>query len=280
MRMREINIRNKEFIDLLNKLEVTITDWVENRSDKLMELFHIHQNQQCPEARERDDKVRMDHPGGASELYAAHDLYPPCGREMLDLMIEKTKQHGPHSELTNGFPSRENLVAYRSIESQTWYDETKEPLEAAIKDISYKYLGGGSLALAAFYPPGGYIGWHHNGNAPGYNILLHYNFGGTGNFYTFDNNEIIAYPDKPNEWVCRAGDFVIAHNDSRIDELKQRGHRDFGSSMKGVLPRVAEDVEGMSWHSAENPDTWRFTLSTVINDFDIREDLLDEIETP
>jgi len=45
-----------------------------------------------------------------------------------------------------------------------------------------EFLGCPTNALAMYYPPGGFLGWHHNGNAPGYNVLFTYNQTGDGKF--------------------------------------------------------------------------------------------------
>lgn len=68
------------------------------------------------------------------------------------------------------------------------------------------FLGSHENALVAYYPNNGYIGWHHNGNAPGYNILMSYSTDGNGYFkyYDRDNNKVVYMNDKPG-WNLKVG---------------------------------------------------------------------------
>jgi hypothetical protein len=67
-------------------------------------------------------------------------------------------------------------------------------------------LGGEAGALTALYPENGYIGWHHNGNAPGYNILFSYSTDGKGKFqyYDYETESIIPLYDSPG-WNVKVG---------------------------------------------------------------------------
>lgn len=58
-----------------------------------------------------------------------------------------------------------------------------------IKNVNRRllsFVGSPQNALFMYYPPNGYIGWHHNGNAPGYNILLTYSTDGNGYFESYN----------------------------------------------------------------------------------------------
>lgn len=68
------------------------------------------------------------------------------------------------------------------------------------------FLGSYVNALTMAYPDKGYIGWHHNGNASGYNILMTYSQDGDGCFKYFDrkNNQIITLKDEPG-WTVKVG---------------------------------------------------------------------------
>jgi hypothetical protein len=69
-----------------------------------------------------------------------------------------------------------------------------------------KYLGVQRNALIMSYPDNGYIGWHHNGNAPGHNILFSYSQDGDGGFYYWDYElkKIVELKDKPG-WNVKVG---------------------------------------------------------------------------
>jgi len=67
-------------------------------------------------------------------------------------------------------------------------------------------LGAPQNALCVLYPDDGYIGWHHNGNAPGYNILFSYSQDGDGYFKYYDRekDEVIYMQDNPG-WNVKCG---------------------------------------------------------------------------
>lgn len=77
------------------------------------------------------------------------------------------------------------------------------------------FLGTPNNALVMAYPDNGYIGWHHNGNAPGYNILMTYSQDGDGFFKYWDTEkkEIVTMPDKIG-WSVKVGYYP--------DQMKER----------------------------------------------------------
>lgn len=83
--------------------------------------------------------------------------------------------------------------------------EVIDPIEAHVKKIG-KFLGTHQNALTMIYPDNGYIGWHHNGNAPGYNILISYSQDGDGDFryYNKKDDKIVVINDKPG-WFVKVG---------------------------------------------------------------------------
>mgnify|MGYP003630325474 CR=1 FL=1 len=207
----------------------------------------------------------------------------PCGKEYLnyqmDLMRRVREGKGPvdikrdpgFRHAIGGYPNKEPFTSLINLEGLP--DYPKNGLREAINELAYKFLGGHSIALAAFYPPNSYIPWHHNGNAPGYNMLMHYSWGGNGAFYSYADGEIIEYPDKDREWSVRSGRFLNTGTD---DERNKRDQDQFHRPMQ-TTP-VVEDVEKASWHCAQTYD-WRFTLSTIINYEDIWLDVIDELES-
>jgi hypothetical protein len=63
-------------------------------------------------------------------------------------------------------------------------------------------------ALMMYYPPGGFIDWHTNANAYGYNALLTYSKTGQGAFFYQHphTKEIVTLQDKPG-WSLKLGSF-------------------------------------------------------------------------
>jgi len=68
------------------------------------------------------------------------------------------------------------------------------------------YIGSDLNTLCMFYPSNGYLGWHHNGNAAGYTLVLTYSVDGDGYFkyYNQHTNEYNVLQDSPG-WNFRFG---------------------------------------------------------------------------
>lgn len=105
-------------------------------------------------------------------------------------------------------------------------------------------------ALAVLYPPGGFISWHNNHNAPGYNLIFTYAETDTGFFEYYDSStkQIVKLYDTPGEWTCKAGYFA---------------------SMR-------EPIEKKVYHSASSPDDDRMTISYVFSQGEMANGLHDE----
>lgn len=122
------------------------------------------------------------------------------------------------------------------------------PVLNKLDDELILFLGARNNALKMYYPPKGFIGWHNNGNAPGYNIIITYSSEGDGAFYTYDksNDKIIEQKDKKG-WFIKVGYF---------------GHY--------------KEPEKLCWHAAKT-DCDRLTLSYIIYDKNLWENMVDEI---
>lgn len=72
------------------------------------------------------------------------------------------------------------------------------------------FIGSRNSALKMYYPPGGYIGWHNNANAPGYNILFTYSETGEGDFRYIhpQTQELMILPDRKG-WSCKVGYYDV-----------------------------------------------------------------------
>jgi hypothetical protein len=129
--------------------------------------------------------------------------------------------------------------------------EDKQLIEMSLKanDKLMNFFGARNNSLQMFYPAGGYIGWHHNGNAPGYNIVLSCNPGADGEFEHWDhiNNKLEVFKDQPG-WNCKVGYFG-----DRVKEPEQ-----------------------LYWHCARTR-TPRLTFSYVIYDKNLWQDMVDDI---
>lgn len=113
------------------------------------------------------------------------------------------------------------------------------------------WSGSRNNAVKMFYPKGGFMGWHHNANAPGYNILLSWSKNGTGFFRYQDpkTKDIVTMNDIPG-WSCKVGYYGPWHEEDKI-----------------------------FWHCAATPLEERFTLGYVIPHLGLWESMIDDIES-
>jgi hypothetical protein len=105
-------------------------------------------------------------------------------------------------------------------------------------------------ALSCYYPVGGYIGWHTNWNAPGYNVLFSYSVNGDGEFKFRDPDTHIIHriPDEKGVWTAKVGYYGARH-----------------------------EPELHCWHAATT-NTPRLTFAYTIPDKDLWEMMVDDLE--
>lgn len=91
--------------------------------------------------------------------------------------------------------------------AEKWHSKIMS-FDSAIKS----YLGSKTCALRMYYPTEGYIDWHTNANAYGYNVLLTYSQTGEGEFkYQHPiTKEIVVLKDKPG-WSMKLGMYDLAN---------------------------------------------------------------------
>jgi hypothetical protein len=108
-------------------------------------------------------------------------------------------------------------------------------------------------ALCAVYPPGGFISWHSNHNAPGYNLIFSYSETGDGHFsYVHpETKEVVKCEDTAGKWTCKAAYFGSWTESDKV-----------------------------LYHAAET-DCWRVTVSYVFDtsetSSELREMILEDI---
>lgn len=167
--MKWIDINNEEVLDMLNQY----SDWF--FSTDMNVLTDISHNE---------------------GRHKGMNLEEACGEEYLKEIVEKDGQH-------IGYPERTISVDIASCDNVP--SEHKEKRLEISKNLC-SYLGARNQAVNVFYPEGGYMGWHNNWNASGYNILLSYSPTGNGFFRYMDpiTKEIVTMEDKPG-WTCKVG---------------------------------------------------------------------------
>jgi hypothetical protein len=115
--------------------------------------------------------------------------------EYLDKVVAKDGEHEGYPEISYSY----DLQA----------GDHPEDIDIIYKPFSTElcnFLGARNQAVHVFYPKQGYMGWHNNWNAHGYNILLSYSPNGRGFFKYRDpkTHEIIRLQD-PAGWSCKVG---------------------------------------------------------------------------
>lgn len=140
------------------------------------------------------DKVDMDRD--------TSDLDSFYSEGFLKHIVHKHKEH-------DGYPDR--LVGcslcpdqFSSSDHDMW-DRVIKPCESAKEELQ-SWAGTRNHALSAVYPAGGFISWHNNANAPGYNVLFTWSSEGDGQFDYIDpiTKEHIVVPDVKG-WQCKFG---------------------------------------------------------------------------
>lgn len=184
---------------------------------------------------------------------ASHKLQRPhwMGDEYRKEVIEQ----GPAHE---GFPDM--IVGYNfklADRSHAFFEKDADPifkrdLTHKLSDLNGKMMNFLSVkhnALCAVYPPGGFISWHSNHNAPGYNLIFSYSETGDGHFsYVHpETKEVVKCEDTAGKWTCKAAYFG---------------------------PWAEQDK--VLYHAAET-DCWRVTVSYVLDMSNTSEELREMI---
>lgn len=212
--MKSINIENKYLLGILNGF-----------IDEFMQI-------------ERGEKLML----GSKK----HTAEYACSTEYLEVMQNKKVDGFP--ETTWGTDLHLNLADLISRRRVT------QEFGRVVEDMDRELLswtGSRFNAVKMYYPKTGYMGWHHNANCPGYNILLSWSKDGTGYFRYQDpiTKEIVTMNDTPG-WTCKVGYYGAWHETDRI-----------------------------YWHCANAEHEERLTLGYVIPHEGMWEDMVDDIQT-
>ena len=167
-----------------------------------------------------------------------------CSYEYLTEVQSKDIEEYGHPEISIGY----DIHTASSIDRPDGWKEISYKLNSDIISI----LGVEFNALMMYYPEDGYIGWHHNANCSGQNLIMTYSPpGGKGYFEYQDpiSKELIRIPD-PEGWSAKVGYF-------------------------GPL----QEPDKIIWHCARSIDTPRLTVSYVIRDQWMWEEMVQDIES-
>ena len=162
-----------------------------------------------------------------------------CGNEYLTHM---------QSKKVDGFP--EKTYGVDLMKFTTPFQSVRDALKTLDTEL-LAWSGSRNNAVKMLYPKGGYMGWHHNANAAGYNILLSWSEKGMGFFRYQDpiTKEIITMQDTPG-WTCKVGYYGSWTEPDKI-----------------------------YWHCASAEHEERFTLGYIIPHEGMWQDMTEDIQS-
>ena len=109
-----------------------------------------------------------------------------------------------------GIPEKEEMLDILNSKQFRELEEYKEiyPIIFSESIKLQEFLSSTNQALFAYYPPKGFISWHNNANAPGYNVLFTSSETGDGWFaYKDDDGNTIKVQDE-RCWSCKMMHFA------------------------------------------------------------------------
>jgi hypothetical protein len=164
--MTEVLIKNQKFLSKLDAIKDKYFS-IPTVRDSVYDMFDP------PDAKER------------GEHYVSDDF----------LKIVQARSHSGFPEEHFSHPTGRNAVS----NPQLWKE-----FYLSVKYDFAMGIGATSNALFNYYPPGGFVGWHTNWNAPAYQILFTWSDTGEGYFKYQDpsTKEIVRIKDVPG-WQCR-----------------------------------------------------------------------------
>ena len=137
-----------------------------------------------------------------------------------------------------------------------FYEEIRQVNES-VDDKLRNFLGARYASLKAYYPKQGYIDWHTNWNAAGYNIIFTYSKSGDGYWrhidpeksktHKPDPEKLVHIADQPG-WHCKVGYYG-----------------------------TKAETDKLVWHCAYTNEP-RLTMGYVIYDHGIWQSMVEEIE--
>ena len=147
-------------------------------------------------------------------------------------------------KIHEGFPEKTHGI------DLVFCDSIDDNIRKRIRQVDMDFnsvLGSERCAVKMYYPEGGYMGWHNNHNASGYNVLLSYSKNGNG-FFRYKTDKIVTMFDKPG-WTAKVGYYG---NNNEPDKL--------------------------FWHCARAYED-RLTLGFVLPDEDFWKMMIEDIES-
>lgn len=179
--MREIRLNNTDVKEVLNEYSDLITEkYKDGTMDK---AFHLNAREHT-----RDRWIADDYRDRIIQRVEQHDGYPESMRCYHGTMTSNDGRALNLKDQNLAFPIRDAALQ--------------------LNNDMMTFLSAKRNALCAVYPPGGWISWHNNANASGYNILFTYSETGDGwfRYWDLEKKENVTIHDVPG-WQCKMGYF-------------------------------------------------------------------------
>ena len=193
--------------------------------------------------------------GPKNKLYSEGRASEAASREYLVAMDADNHNGFPPDMF--GFDLNYDTLKRQTIKADSKFFEEIRQMNNSVDDKLRNFLGARFAALKAYYPKDGYIAWHTNWNAAGYNIIFTYSEGGDGYWRHIDPEnskshkpdveKMVHIQDKPG-WHCKVGYFG-----------------------------TKQETDKIVWHSAYTNEP-RLTMSYIIYDEALWTSMVEDIE--
>ena len=170
--VRDIDIQNSEFLDILNEYK-----------DVLMRR----------DSPDQDPLIKKEMPISHSDEEPERWLSDQYLKEIMDA-----------GEKHEGFPKVLKGFTGLKHEGNNTQGKVIKDASRVLNSKMLEFLSARNNALNACYPPGGFISWHNNANAPGFNIICSWSETGEGwfDYWDLDKKERVRVQDKPG-WQAK-----------------------------------------------------------------------------
>jgi hypothetical protein len=179
--MVNINIKNQEFLNILNEYKDVLMHRLEKDGLPRVANLPMNHGHDNLDGKEWVSEEYMNRIMGEGHAHSGFPRYLKGFRGM------KPDQIDPHSR------------AHQTPEAIKISDATVK-----LNTELGEFLACRNSALNACYPPGGFISWHNNANAHGYNIVITWSETGEGwfDYYDLDQKKRVRIQDKPG-WQAK-----------------------------------------------------------------------------
>lgn len=229
--IRNVDLKNEEFLSILDEVSNTYFD------EKYVPLLTNSKIIGCFEKEGKRETLTDEYLEKLMDTPEKHEGYPESMRGFFAL------QTGLYQDSIRMNPPKGTLDLWRELIFRCG-KLTKE-IECWLSTRNEAYF--------TYYPEDGYIGWHNNQNASGYNFILSYSETGTGFFEYVDpeTKEKVVCQDEKQKWTCKAGYFGSLKEDNKL-----------------------------LWHKAEANGGRRITISYVVPSESLWSMTINDLETP